>query len=482
MSSRAARLSDALERVQRQRAAAELTWLRRGQLDQEWVSGARRLLSDEGAEQLDDARRERVWTQAEERGFVAQRAQLAFALEFANVPSQLAGLVFEPYALPFGREPAVALVRNLMGEGDHEGREHRARALAEATGELAPRFVELRMRALQAHAAQLRAAPATTPEETPPSPTAAEVARDLLANTDDAAREMTRWLVRPHAQSGTIPWHVLWRALRAPDLDGLAKHSRRLARVATGLRGLGFERDLNSRVRADAATAVFDPRPRVVVVEAPSDIRVVQSSLAQGVVSDVYAAHGVGHGLALALASPALPALLRRSPLPGVADALGMTYMQLRADREYLRRIDGIEPLVVERVARHAGILVLLEVRLQAALATLPPEIRRESEWTQQITAAVERALCVELPVGLAVLASAFVPPGSAAFEACATGLAVHDGLRERFDSDWYRNPRVSEVLRGAAARGSTLELSQLRSELNVPASRANPRLIELLS
>jgi hypothetical protein len=318
--------------------------------------------------------------------------------------------------------------------------------------------------------------------EAPPSPppSAADRAREFLASTDDATREMTRWLVKPTG-SGTIAWHVLLRALRAPDLDGLAKPARRLARIANGLRGLDFERDLNARVRGETAAAALDPRARVLALSVPSDIRIALSTLQFGVLSDVYAAYGVGQGLALALTSPAQPDLLRRPALPGVADAIGTTYMQLRADPEYLRRIEALEPLWVEKLGRHAGVVVLLEARLQAALSLAASEPRDRSEWSQQLTAALERALAVEIPQGLATLAAWSVPPGQTAFEACAAGLAAHVGLRERYDADWYRNPRVSEVLRGAATRGTTLAVPEFLDELGVDARVAAARVIELL-
>jgi hypothetical protein len=488
MSSRSARLSEALERVQQRRAEAELLWLRRARLDQDWVDSARALLTEESAAEFSDALREHAWTLPEQRAFVAQRAQLAFEIELAEGKRLLGKLVLEPYALPFGRETPAALVSGLTSDGNQEGREHRARALTDAAGALTSRLLELRVRALSEYETQLESSPEAVPESDPRAPalppglseaaapapqSAIELASEFLASTDDATREMTRWIVRPEA------WHVLLRALRAPTLDGLAKPARRVARIANGLRSLGFERDLNARVRAETAEGVFDPRVRVVAQAVPSDIRVVQSKLTHGVMSDVYAAHGVGHGLALALVSPALPDLLRRPVVPGVADALGMTFMQLRADPEYLRR-EGLEPLWVEKLGRHAGILLLLEARLQAALSLVATRVRRESEWSEQLTAALERALGVQVPAGLATLLAWSVPPGTTAFEACAAGLAVQVGLRERFDADWYRNPRVSEVLRGAAMRGTTLSLAALLDELGVAASAAIGRSIEL--
>jgi hypothetical protein len=494
MSSRSARLSEALERVQQRRAEAELLWLRRARLDQDWLDSARELLTEESAAEFSDAVREHAWSLPEQRAFVAQRAQLAFDIELAEGKRVLSKLVLEPYALPFGREAPAALISGLTSDGNHEGREHRARALTDAAAALTSQLLELRVRALFAYETQLASLPEAVPESDPRAPplppglaevaapapqSATELASEFLASTDDATREMTRWLVRPEATSGTIPWHVLLRALRAPMLDGLAKPTRRVARIANGLRSLGFERDLNARVRAETAEGVLDPRVRVVAQSVPSDIRVVQSKLTHGVMSDVYAAHGVGHGLALALVSPALPALLRRPAVPGVAEALGTTFMQLRADPEYLRR-EGLEPLWVEKLGRHAGILLLLEARLQATLSLVATRVRRESEWSEQLTAALERALGVQVPPGLATLLAWSVPPGTTAFEACAAGLAAQVGLRERFDADWYRNPRVSEVLRGAAMRGTTLSLTALLDELGVAATAAIGRSIEL--
>jgi hypothetical protein len=516
MSSRSARLSEALERVQHRRIEAELLWLRRAQLDQDWLDSARALLTEESAAAFSDAQRERVWTLPEQRAFVEQRAELAFTIELAEGLPQLSKLVLEPYALPFGREAPVALIAGLSSDGDQEGREHRANALADATGELTSRLLELRMNALRAYEEQLALRPEAVPAiELPgglvipggvlgpqpnasqpraaahsgkpalaaaPPPTASERAAQFLASTDDATRELTRWLVRPAAVSGTIPWHVLLRALRAPELDGLAKPARRLARIANGLRGLGFERDLNARVRAEAADGLLDPRTRVLAVSVPSDIRVAQSKLTFGVMSDIYAAHGIGHGLALSLVSQALPDLLRRPVVPGVAEAFGMASMQLRADPGYLRRIEGLEPLWVEKLGRHAGVIVLLEARIQATLSLVASHVRNESEWSQQLTAAFERALGAQVPPGLAALIAWSAPPGTSAFEACAAGLAAHVGLRERLDADWYRNPRASEVLRGAATRGTTLPLPELLEDLGVSATTASARAIELLA
>jgi hypothetical protein len=52
--------------------------------------------------------------------------------------------------------------------------------------------------------------------------------------------------------------------------------------------------------------------------------------------------------------------------------------------------------------------------------------------------------------------------------------------LRERFDEDWYRNPRVADVLQGAAARGPTLSVVAFTKELGVPEGVSTARALEL--
>jgi hypothetical protein len=307
-------------------------------------------------------------------------------------------------------------------------------------------------------------------------------ARELLAATDDAARDMVRWLTRSHVPTGTIHWHALLYALRAKALDGLAKPARRYWRLATGLRRLGFERDMNSRLRGEPGRPLLHPAAHVVVRDVPHDLRIAQSPLDHGVLSDLLAVRGIGEALALALVSPAVTPFMRWPVRPGVPGALGTLLMQLRADRGYLGHSDEIDPLIVEQLARHAGVIVLLDLRLQAALWLGSRSRAGDGEQRlSQLAAASERALAVRLPAGLAARAWYDAAPDGGGFAAASAGLAAHVGLRERFDEDWYRNPRVAEVIRGACARGGTLSLTTLCDELGVTLAAVVPRAIELL-
>ncbi|HKU41170.1 MAG TPA: hypothetical protein VJR89_23570, partial [Polyangiales bacterium] len=165
MTSRAVRLSQWIERLRREHSQAERSWLRQGRLEQGWVAGVRQLLSDEGAELLEDAKRERVWSADELRAVFEQRAWLAFQAELAPAAALTSELAQTPFALPFGREQPAALASGLLGDGSLEGREHRAAALADACEQLVPRLLELRSRALEA---QTHALPAAEPQSSAP--------------------------------------------------------------------------------------------------------------------------------------------------------------------------------------------------------------------------------------------------------------------------------------------------------------------------
>ena len=101
------------------------------------------------------------------------------------------------------------------------------------------------------------------------------------------------------------------------------------------------------------------------------------------------------------------------------------------------------------------------------------PEARREA-----LAEALGRALCCDL--------SRWRSPACSAPTACArarralealAGFALHTGLRERFDADWFRNPRSAELLRDACMSGNRLTPEALCAELVACRSTAaDPR------
>ncbi|MET0385978.1 MAG: hypothetical protein ABW321_08475 [Polyangiales bacterium] len=529
-----------LEAAQRELAELRLAGLRD---PTSWLSTSStpardRLLSPEGEERLEGAVREHRYSHEELRFVPRQLAELARAAVMSEGQRWLAGwltsrigigsearspgrlLSWLASPMPAGYSPAQILAAYDGGLVDH-----------------ASFLVELVERADHAHTTQLMAAekicqPASQPDEsvaaplligrgarpqppvvpragqvappptqdpgsqlvlaegaeiaallgseTPAKPTRFERAQTWLEQTDDAARELFGWLVKRVAGHPRGTLGDLVTAIRAESLDGLAPPSRRFLRLAAGARRLGFERDMTARMHGETGHVALLPFSSCVAVAVPDNVHVVQSERDMGLLSDLAVAQGLGEALGLALTSPALGSPLRRPLGESVSSAFGGLFLQLRADAGYLRAVDGFERDTAAPAARHAAFWLLLRSRLSAALLCAAERPARSTQaQVTQLMAAAERALGWELPRGLAALTllSQLAQP----FEAITRGCELHAALRERYDVDYYMNPRVEEVLRGAAVRGNSLTAEGFASELGSDPARALPRLIELL-
>ena len=302
-----------------------------------------------------------------------------------------------------------------------------------------------------------------------------------MAETDDAARELGNWLVKQVPVSAGDGLARLWIGLRASKLDGLSRPQRRFHRLAEGARRLGFEREMNARMHGETAAGLLLPLPSSVSVDGPIGVRVLQPGIEHGWLSDLAVAQGLGEGLSLALVSPALGPTVGSARAGSVSRAFGALLLQLRAERGYLQRVDGLEARPAAQLARQTGLWLLFQLRLSAALCAASAQpARSQSERRAMLVAAGERALARQLPEPALVLCGMHEVPPSQAFEALLRGCELHAALRERYDSDFYLNPRVSEVLRGAAARGGLLDAAGWSAELAVQPQAGLRRLVEL--
>jgi hypothetical protein len=147
-----------------------------------------------------------------------------------------------------------------------------------------------------------------------------------------------------------------------------------------------------------------------------------------------------------------------------------------------LRRVDGLEREVAEKAARHAALWLLLRARLHAATSVaMHAAVRTNAERISQLVAAGERALGLTLPAGIMALQLLAADGPTESFAGLYWGFALHAALRERFDDDYYLNPRVSEVIRGATARGGGIDAVGITAELGSSGSAGLARVLELL-
>jgi hypothetical protein len=308
-------------------------------------------------------------------------------------------------------------------------------------------------------------------------------AQAFLSETDAAAQDAVQHALREHPSTKLADWHLVLRGLRAPQLDSNRGAQQRWQRVAAWLRGLGFEPELQSRMRAEPDRGGALPTAKVLALAVPHDVRVAQIATNYGVLSDVEAAEGVGRALGLSLVHAALPPELRWPLGASVAGALGGLALQLWGDRDHLARVQDMASAEAERVGRLAGTLALLQARAWTAIALTELTAADEAQTRLEAFAgALGRALCCDLPPGVAGLLGANRVHARARAQEALAGLALHVALRDRFDVDYYRNPRSAELLRSVCERGNALQIEGLCGELATSLGAAAARAMELVT
>ncbi|MFT3921940.1 MAG: hypothetical protein QM778_05350 [Myxococcales bacterium] len=297
-----------------------------------------------------------------------------------------------------------------------------------------------------------------------------------LTLTEDLAQESFAFARREFRVEGEDGLETLWSLLGSP-LSGLFPRPGRLRRLAAEWEPLGLRRLLRAHVRAAAEHPGLFPGAHVVPLAAPHDIRLSPTSLEFGLASELATADALARAMAQAHASRALPLPLRHAAVGSVARALGQLGVLLFADPLFLRKVRGMSARESQIVARLATAYALLDSRLSAA-AVLARGIANGQD-LERASAHAARALTGTLPTGWGALLVLRVSPGGPLrAKSLAPGLAYC--LRERFDADWFLNPRAADPIRGALARAGEFAVEQWAEELGATLEQGPGRLAEL--
>ena len=476
MASSSTDLERPLAAFRHQHGATYLKRLQGHEPDPRTDFGARAfLLSERYRERLSEARTSGELTDA---GYAAVCAHVARGLleqRYERARMANTGLVAREVAVEGETRAVGALLGEWSAMQNPLARERTFKAVAPALEAYLEQLIARRADADADVATLLRELAPARHADAGPEGGGHSVAEAWLAETESLTREATGFTQRTLRVEGRTGLDLLWGAL-GQDFHGLFARDGRLRRLASDWEPLGLRRLLAARARAAADHPGPLAAPHVVVLAAPHDVRVSASRYEYGLASELACAEAVGRAVGVVHASEALPFAERFASAATVARVAGALAVQRALVPHFLRRVRGLSARESEAVARVALTYFLLDSRLAAA-AVLARTLAGPSA-LDEAAALTERALCAPTPkaaAGLVLRVSA-----GAAFRAKVHAPALTWSLRERFDADWYLNPRASEPLRGAFARAGQLAVEVLAEELGTDVSRGVQKLTEL--
>jgi hypothetical protein len=235
--------------------------------------------------------------------------------------------------------------------------------------------------------------------------------------------------------------------LADPALDAAFPAGAALAAARTQAAAMGLDPAAGGRLRADVG-----PRPGQrpgawwAAVRVPGEVYVGWRPRA-GVAAwrSLLGAHGAA--LHAAHAGADAPAEARYAGDAAVRLGVGRLFAGLLADEGWLRRYAGLDRARAEAARRHAGFVALREARREAAalrlaVAVLAGEVPA-SEAADAGVVLVREATGARAPAAdLVDDAAPWLRPAARVRGALFAAWAA-DALRERFDEDWWRNPRA---------------------------------------
>jgi hypothetical protein len=296
-----------------------------------------------------------------------------------------------------------------------------------------------------------------------------EACEGFLSRTDGVAKDLGAWTLRRHC--GTSPrdlsWHDLLHFVFAPGFASAFPRGEMLRTCRRWADELRIDLSAGGLIRLDDEDRPFKPfGARTVAVDPPHDVR-------------VYLLPAEGPGVLAALLGAVGRALLRAGPPPDAPpEDLWLSDAGLDYACEALFAFLPLDPRWTKRCAhadlsrddeRAIAVARLFEARIRAARALASREAHATGLSLRAASASrdlFQRACGAALPPGLALRdldpwLSAFAELRGQAFAA----RAFYD-LRERYDDDFWRNPRAGSALQGLFARGGRPTLRELWSEI----------------
>ncbi|HSB20829.1 MAG TPA: hypothetical protein VLD85_12525 [Anaeromyxobacteraceae bacterium] len=268
----------------------------------------------------------------------------------------------------------------------------------------------------------------------------------LLSATDDAYGDVLSWLARQEGlrplPAGDLERADLLFLLALPGLDGLFPAGMLPIALRETLSPLGLPL---GRIRVDDG----DRPGRWPGAHAFGHRVCVRR---QGGAADWEGLlDASGRALAAALGPPP------STRDPSLPFTLGALLSGLLLDRGFLERRTGAERKLVPEVVRLLALRRLFALRARAAALRVASEVERGTSgaaWRSAHREALGLAARAAWPEGLGAR-DADGPEALAALRGAARAERLVAGWRERYDEDWWRNPRAADAVAGLLAGGA---------------------------
>jgi hypothetical protein len=308
------------------------------------------------------------------------------------------------------------------------------------------------------------------PAEAPPAQDPlTEACEGFLRSTDGVAKDLGGWILRRHSatRSRDLSRHDVLSLVYAPQFASAFPRGEMLRTCRRWAEQLRLDLGAGGHVRVDD-----DDRPakplgaRAVPVDPPHDVRVcLLPAVGPGALRDLLAAFG--------------PALLRAGPPPdappedlwlserGLDHACEAIFAFLLLDPRWRKRCAQAD--LSRDDERTIAVAHLFDARIRAARALASREAH-VSGFPGSAAALsrdlFQRACGAALPTGLALRElDPWLEP-FAELRGRAFAASAHRDLRERFDEDFWRNPRAAPAIQGLFARGGRPTLRESWSEI----------------
>ncbi len=318
----------------------------------------------------------------------------------------------------------------------------------------------------------------------------AESARAVLAETEAIYRDLLTYTL-PKRLGVTLAEATAAdrpRLERAPWFDAHFAVDDPVAVARRQLAEIGWDLEVGGRVALDLESRpAKTSRAFCAVIRVPDEIVLVVSRA--GGWRDWYAFyHELGHAQHFARVDAALPFEDRALGDHSVTEGIARLFDRLPTQPSWLARYLGFRGADRAEFTRHAALVDLLQLRRQAAKLLYEMELHgagRFDGMPELYAELMEKATL--LPHDPAAYLDDVDPHFYCAryLRAWSLSALLTDHLRDRFDEDWYRNPRSAPYLEELFARGQAEDgdaLARRLGEERLDFSRVRVQLEEAIA